>query len=136
MRINLKKLIEDRDLDRAQLAKVLFPDNLHPSVALTRCLSESTALKEEQIFRLSMFTNLSIDALYEESIQWKNRAQGGLVRFTRDEYTAVFSPETGITKIYHLESLMATHTISRGLTPLSEYLEEINNVIINKSIKQ
>lgn len=136
MNINLRKLIQDRKLNRSHLAQVLFPTNKHPNVALTRLLAGRSKLVEDQIFRLAMFTGLSVDALYAESLHWKHTAQNGLVRFTMDEYSAVYSPTTGITKVYHLESLLATHIISKPNQPLQDYLTEINQIVINKQVKQ
>jgi len=134
-KINLSKLIEDRGLDRAQLAKVLFPTNLHPAQALTRAMSRGVSLREEQVYRLSMFTGLSMEALYEGSLQWVGQAKDRLIRFTRDEFVAVYSAETGLTKVYHLNSLFATHTLSKLNQPLDEYLQEINNIITEKSVR-
>ena len=136
MNINLRKLMYDRKLDRNHVAQVLFPTNKHPNVALTRLLAGRSKLVEDQIFRLAMFTGLTTDQLYQESLHWKHTAQNGLVRFTMDEYAAIYSPATGITKIYHLESLLATHTISKTNQPLQEYLTEINQIVINKQVKQ
>lgn len=134
-RINLAQLIQDRDLDRKQLAKVLFPKNLHPSQALTRVLANRTSLREEQVYRLSIFTGLSMEALYAGTLHWKMEAKEGLIRFTRDEYVAVYSATTGVTKIYRLDSLLATHTISKLNQPLEQYLEEINTIVTEKSIR-
>ena len=133
--INLSQLIEDRNLDKAELAKVLFPKNLHSSHALTRALARGTSLKEEQVYRLSMFTGLSMESLYAGSLHWKMQAKDGLIRFTRDEFTAVYSAQTGLTKVYHLNSLLATHTLSKLNQPLDEYLQEISNIITQKSVR-
>ena len=135
MNINLRQLIKDRKLDRAQLSVALFPTSKHPAMALTRLLSGRSKLSEQQIFRLAIHTGLTTDALYEQSHQWKQVSQGGLLRFIRDNYIAVYSPATGITKVYHLETLLATHILSAPNQPLSEYLSEINRIVINKSIK-
>jgi hypothetical protein len=135
MNVNLKKLIEIRNLDKKELSKVLFPKSKHPMSALSRMASGKSSMNEEQLYRLSMFTGLSIDALYYDSMQWKQTAQNGLLRFTLDDYSAIYSPQTGITKIYHLESLLATHVLSSPNQPLSDYLTEINRIVINKSVK-
>lgn len=136
MHIDLHKLIEDRKLNRSHLSQVLFPTHKHPAMALTRLLSKRTSLDEEQVFRLSMFTGLTVDALYRDSLHWKRSHTGGLVRFSRDKYSAVYSPTTGITKVYHLEKLLATHILSKPNQPLDVYLSEIDEIVINKSIKQ
>lgn len=135
MNVNLRKLIEVRNLDKKELAQVLFPRIKYPAAALSRVISGRAKMHETQLYRLSMFTGLSIDALYYDSMQWKQTAQNGLLRFTLDDYSAIYSPETGITKIYHLESLMATHVLSSPNQPLSDYLTEINRIVINKSVK-
>jgi hypothetical protein len=135
MKIDLKKLIENRALNRPSLAKVLYPKAQHPSIALTRLINGRSRLSEEQIYRLSIFTGLSVDALYQDALYWKQASQSGLVRFTCDNFSAVYSPQTGITKVYELDSLLATHILSKPNQPLSEYLSEINQIVINKSLK-
>lgn len=135
MNIDLKKLIDSRNLDKKELAKVLFPKAKHPAPALARILAGKAQMQEAQIYRLSMLSGLSIDALYYESLNWKQTVKNGLIRFTLDNYSAIYSPETGITKIYHLESLLATHVLSSPNQPLSDYLTEINRIVINKSVK-
>lgn len=134
MRIDLKRLIADRDLDKVELAKVLFPGNLHPSSALARVLQGRARLKEEQIYRLSIYTGLSIDSLYADLLYWKTQQQNDVVRFSRDSYTAIYSPATGITKIYHLENLLATQVLGAPNQLLSEYFQQIDEIIINKSV--
>jgi hypothetical protein len=135
MRIELAKLIKQRNLDKAVLAKVLFPGNLHPAQALTRLLAGRNTLKETQIFRLSAYTGLSMEALYDSSLQWGSLSNQGTIRFNRDNYVAIYSAETGITKVFHLEKLISTHVLSQPNQPLSQYLSEINQIIINKSVK-
>jgi hypothetical protein len=135
MLIDIRKLMQERNLDRSTLARVLFPLNKHPNMALTRHMCGSSQLTESQIYRLSIYTCLPIEALYEEFIAWKKKEENGLVRFSRDTYSAIYSPVTGITKIYQFDSLLATHIISKSNQPLNEYLEEVNQVIINNSIK-
>lgn len=135
MNIDVKKLITVRKLDKKQLSVVLYPKAKHPSLALGRLIKGKSKLSEEQIYRLAMFTGLSIDALYYDSMQWSMKSSDSLIRFTLDNYSAIYSPQTGITKIYHLESLLATHVISTPNQPLSDYLTEINRIVINKSVK-
>jgi hypothetical protein len=135
MRIDLNAIIVDRDLDRPTLAKVLFPSNEHPMPALNRVIQGRARLKEEQIYRLSLFTGLSIDALYKDPLYWKITQHEDLVRFSRDNYSAIYSPSTGITKIYHLESLIATQTISASNQLLADYFREIHEIITLKSVQ-
>ena len=135
MKIDLKKLIEVRKLDKKELAKVLYPKSKHSALALSRLLRDANKLSEEQIYRLSMFTGLSIDALYTDQMQWTMKSSDSWIRFTMDNFTAIYSPQTGVTKVYHLESLLATHVLSAPNQPLSEYLAEINRIVINKSVK-
>lgn len=134
MRINLHKLMVDRKIDRKDLAAVLFPGHKYSAVALTRLLSGRSKLGEEQIYRLSIFTGLSIDALYADTMQWKQTSDAGFIRFTMDQFRAVYAPANGVTKIYHLEKLLATHILSKPNQPLSDYLREITDIVVSKSI--
>jgi len=134
MRIDLKRVIEDRDLDRGQLAQALFPANLHPAAALSRLLLSRARMKEEQIYRLSIFTGLSIDALYMDALYWKTTTHDDVVRFSKDNYCAIYSPATGVTKIYHLEKEIAVHVIGFSQKPFAEYFRELDQIIINQSV--
>jgi hypothetical protein len=135
MKINIKKLIEERNLDRASLAVALFPTAKHPAIALTRLVANRSRLNDEQIYRLSIFCDLSIEQMYEQSLYWKQHSNGGLVRFTMDNWSAILNPATGITKVYMLESLVTTHVLSAMNQPLSTYLSELNQIVINKQVK-
>jgi len=129
MRIDLKKLIQELDLDKSTLAQVLFPTNSHPSQALARLLQRNVSLKEKQIYRLSMFTGLSIDSLYEDSLLWKMETLEETLKFTRGDYTAIYYPNTGFTKVYELNSPLAVKIVSVRTESLSEYLADVDEVI-------
>lgn len=133
MKIELREMIKEMDLNKRELSLVLFPKAKHPAMALTRLISGRSKLNEQQIYRLSIFTGIPIEGLYKESLYWKTTAREGLVYFTKRNYRAIYDPSTGITKVYSLDSLLATHVVSSPMQPLSDYLTEINSIIINSN---
>lgn len=135
MRIDLHTIIETYELDKKLLAKILFPKAVHPDLALTRLISKRSMLNEKQIYFLSTFTGISVGTLYEPQLFWKATTYDRCIRFTNGEYTALYDPETGITKILMLSKEIAIHTISNKVLPLSEYLKSINQIIIKTKIQ-
>lgn len=132
MTVDLQNLIDNLQLDKKLLAKVLFPDAIHPDMALSRLLSKRSKMDEQQLFALATFCGTSVDSLYASQQHWKMNVQNNLIRFTQGPYTALYDPSSGITRILHLEKQIALHTISHSMLPLTEYLQSIHTIITNQ----
>lgn len=136
MIIDLENLIQNLKINRKELAQILFPKSAHPIQGLNRLISRRTMLDEQQLYRLSTYTGLSIDAMYDPAMFWKATVNGEHIRFTNGDYTALYDPETGITKITLFNSRIAIHVISARTQTLKDFLSEINQIIINKKIQE
>lgn len=136
MRIELQTLIDQLHLSKKDVALVMFPDSGYPLMSLNRLLVGRSRLNEWQVYRLATYTGLSIDALYDSQMFWKYAERDNMLRFTNSKYTALYDPQTGITKILLLEKQIAVHTLSPKTVTLEEYLTSINQIIINQSIQK
>ena len=135
MTVDLADLIHKLSLDKKLLAKVLFPENSRPMLALSRLVTGRSRLNDEQLFRLSTFTNLPVDALYKSSAYWKSITQNHSIRFTNGNYTALYDSQTGIVKVLHLNKQIAVHVIAPKVVTLTEFLQSINLIIVKQQIK-
>lgn len=129
MKIDLKSIIETRQLDVDQLAKNLFPANKYPKLALNRVLSGEANLDEVQIAYLATSLNTSIDDLYSNQ-SWKAKSSEGIHVFEKDGYKVELNTETWISKIFHQETLIHESVIHNASIALSTYLEEIDKTIL------
>lgn len=127
--INLQKLIEERDLDRDVLAAELFPGHKFPNLALARVIQGKSVLDANQISRLAQITGLNISDLFEGAT-WKSEPlKKGLVTFTSGRYRAELDTQTLITKIYHIDTLFHTATMSHATITISDYLRSLDEII-------
>jgi len=65
-KIDLKEVIEATGVDSLDLARVLFPSNKYPQVALERVMRGESELNATQIYNLSDHTGLEINDLFTE----------------------------------------------------------------------
>ena len=136
MRVDLQNLIDNLQLDKKALAKVLFPKSLHPDLALSRLMTKRSKMDEQQVYVLATYTGMSVDSLYKPAMYWKHEVMNNRVRFTNGDYTALYDPATGITKILLLNKQIALHTLSGNMQPLSEYLQQLNQIILTQQIQE
>ena len=131
MDINLLAIMERNDLDRIELGKELFPGTKYPSIAITRIIDKKALLNSEQLAKLAHLLGVTVDDLYSSG-GWKNKpSKTGDIIFESGNYRAELDTETWITKVYHKDSLFHESIIHNGHTPINEYLENINNLILN-----
>lgn len=128
--IDIKKVVYDADLNFNDVAGHLFPDNKHARLALNRVISGDSSLNTEQISKLALLSGLSISQLFGET-GWSTRAKSGVYTLTCAEFTATLDMSNWVTKIFHKDSLFHDAVLSAPNTPLSEYIELLNNQIIN-----
>lgn len=126
--IDLLKLIAKHKLDTNELADLLFPTNKYPRMALNRILDRTSYLDENQISKLALFIGIPISELYTNQV-WKTINKKGLIIFTHDEYKAELETKTGITKLFHNDSLFHEEILHDRFIPLSEYLNKLNLLI-------
>ena len=126
--VNIKKLIKNEDTD--QIAKLLFPNNRYPGLALGRVLKGKSELNTIQVSRLASVLGLEIHELFSVD-SWTAERKFNFHIFKRDGYTAKLNTCSWLTSIYKDDSLFHESVLSKKTVPLSEYISEIN-LIINK----
>jgi hypothetical protein len=127
--VNVKQIIADKKLDANEIAKQLFPGNKFPRLALNRVMSGGAYLDSMQLSKLAHIIGVSIDSLYNRG-SWKPSHKNRQVIFTNGRYKAILDVDTSITRIYDNDSLIHDSVIHTGATPLNEYLELINKIIL------
>ena len=132
--IDLKAIIEVKNLDHETVAKELFPTNQYPKLALNRVLLGKSMLDASQISKLSILTGLPINDLFSGS-GWSTQSSGEKHKFTNGEFVAELDTETWITKVFYCGSLKHESIIHSKNVVLSEYIAALNIITlkINKN---
>lgn len=129
-RINVKKIMADKGLSATQLGKVLYPNNRYPHMAVARLLKEDAALNSDQVDRLANYLGVGISQLYDGAGAWSWVTHKNVHTFTNGEYTAYLDINTFTTRLFHNNSMYHEAIIHSKQTTLSEYLDNINYLII------
>ena len=127
LKIDVKKIIKQRELDVAQVASQLFPNNKYSRLALNRVMQGRALLDSAQISKLALIADLEIGELY--GVTWKSKTKGQLMTLTSGDYVAILDTRSWITKILHRNSLFHESIIHNGSTPLSSYLNTLTDII-------
>lgn len=127
--IDLKAIIEERQLDVNTVAQQLFPTNQFPRLAINRILAGKAVLDAIQISKLSLLAGIDIGDLYNDN--WVANSKNGIHTFTNGDYIAELDTNTWLTKVFHNKSMIHESIIHSKDVPLRIYLEKLNNVILN-----
>lgn len=126
--IDLDRLIKENKLDVKQVAKVLFPENTYPELAVKRVIENKSLLNSAQLKRLSVFLNMPIKNFYNEG--WDtDTAKNKKYTFTKDNYTVILDLKTNLTVIYDDSSEFFKEVLFTDAVPLSVYFKRINGII-------
>lgn len=127
--IKVKEIIDKQGLDVNEVAQQLFPGIKYPRLALNRVMSGKAVLDENQISKFSLLSGIPLADLFSGE-NWNAKSKKGLHVFTNGEFRAELNTETWVTKVFHNESLFHESIIHSGATPISEYLSEIDLIIV------
>lgn len=133
--IDLEKLIQQKGIEKKELANLLFPMHKYPDLAIQRILTGEAFLDSNQISRLSTYTGLTVDELFSVS-EWKMEGKPETIEFSNEEYLASLDLENWTTRIFYKKSLFHESVIHNGFTPLSEYFKSLNEIIKNHKDEQ
>lgn len=128
--IDVKGIIEAKGLDTQTVAQQLFPTNQYARLALNRVIQGKALLDSTQISKFALLAGMTISELYNNG-GWEAKSDAGIHTFTNGEFIAELNTNTWITKIFHNKSMIHESIIHAKDTPLSQYLEALNNVILN-----
>lgn len=131
-KINLEKIIEAKKLDTKEVALELFPNALHPVLALKRILSGEGVLDADQISRFSLFSGIPISELYEGG-KWFAKIQGKKHILVSGRYRAELDTDTWTTELYHKDSLFHEFIIHSKSISLCDYIARLDAEISKNS---
>lgn len=129
-KIDLEGIFKEHNiLERGEIAQLLFPGNQHPKNALWRVLRGDAVLDADQVSKLAAFIGVEPGDLYTTE-GWKSNSSKNMIVFERGDYRVRLFTETGMTQIFHKKSMFHQAVIHSGATPLTEYLKQIDLLIL------
>lgn len=129
--IDLKKLIEDHNLDIVEVSMHLFPDRKFPRLALNRVISGESTLNADQISKLASMAGIEIEKMFTPSgwittpVDERNK-----MVFENGEYKAVLDTDKWTTTLLHKGSLFHEEVLHPSTISLNDYLTRLNNLIL------
>lgn len=128
--INIDKIIEGAGLDKNVVAMQLFPQNSHPRLALNR-VSVTGNLDADQISKLATMAGRPISEIFSPK-EWKASRKADELIFTNGRWTARYNTETGMTDLWHNNSLIHETIIHKKAISLDDYLRSLELIISKK----
>jgi len=131
-KIDLKKIIEAKNLNVKEVALELFPGNKYPHLALKRVLLGEGVLDADQISRFSLYSDIPISELYTGA-NWKSTIQDRTHVLINGQYRAELDTKTWTTKLFHKNSIFHEFIIHSSGISLGDYIERLNVEISKNS---
>lgn len=126
--MDLKKIIEDHNVDTKELAKQLFPIHSFPNKALERIMLGQGTLGSDQIEKLAEFLKVPTGALFDPT--WKAKFANNIHTFKKAEFTVNLDIETWQTTILQNNNLKVTKLIGSPNITLEEYFSQIDKILL------
>lgn len=126
-KINITKIIADNNLNKKNVAEQLFPGNKYSSLALNRVIAGEGKLDSDQISKLALLADISIEEIY--GVKFTVKGKEKKMFFEYEDFKAELNRETWTTKVFHNDSLFHESIIHKSTIALSDYLEELTNII-------
>lgn len=126
--IDVKKVVEDNNLDVAELAALLFPKNKHPKMSLDCVMRGEQLLNSEQLLAFAKYVGVPIGDLFTFR-GWQIRAEPLQFTFSKGEYRAVLNQQTFMTALYHKERRTFQEIVHKSSITMSEYVARLDELI-------
>lgn len=126
-KIDLKKILEDSEVMAAEAARVLFPNNTYPDMAIRRVLTGESELNASQIISLSKLLNCEPGDLFKSN--WRAKMKGKMQVYTNSGYTAIFDPETFNTEVHGPEGILCEFQSDRDIL-MRHYIALLEHTIL------
>lgn len=130
--IDLNTIMQEREISKSRLAKLLFPNNSYPELALKRILKGYALLDADQISKLALYLDVSIGYLYNGR-DWTSKpiTAEGTLSFCNGDYRAELKKTRAgwHTRLFHKKSLFHEEVINSDTVKLKEYLHNLNLLI-------
>lgn len=127
--LDLQSLLTKLNLDRAYIAKELFPGHKHPVRALDRILNGEASLDTEQISKLSLITGMPIGDFFTSN--WSIKSLNKIMTFESNEFKAVLDLDNWTSRVFKKDSLLHEEVLHKTSISLKEYIDGISNIINN-----
>lgn len=125
MKINLGKIINQYDLNKSDLADLLFPTLKHPKFALYRIIRGEGDLSSDQIEKLASILGKPIDNLFEK-VGWQFSSKGEKHIFKKNGFIAELQSSSGSTVIFLNGKKVQSFTIDMLKTSVKDYIEYLD----------
>jgi hypothetical protein len=127
----LKTLINEKNVSKATLAALLFPNNGCKRQAIERILTGAGKLTFEQVGTLATFAGMSVNDIATGE-GWKAKLdEVGYITFNKPPFSACYCAHTGITIVTDGQQFHA-ETITPHTDTLSGYLAKLEKLILQK----
>ena len=123
-KINLGRIIKNKNIDRKHLAEVLYPMHKHPVMAIDRVVNGEMLLDSTQIVKLSDYTGIAVEDLFTDS--WKSTIKDGTVTLVNGDYVAVINTETWATSISKHGDTEVLRTFFTPGVSLGSYIQKLD----------
>ncbi len=127
-KIDLKKIIKVKNLNKKEVAAELFPANKFALLALDRVLAEKGVLDADQISRFSLYSGIPIAELYSGA-DWSSTIKNGTHVLLKGDYRAELDTKTWTTRLFHNDSLFHQFIIHSAGISLGDYIDTLNSEI-------
>lgn len=126
---NIKKVLEYYDVDRAALAKQLFPAAKYPLSAFNRIIKGEAELNTSQLEKLADFLGIMVSDLFAPD-SWKGITEKGHLVFIKGKYKARINYDNSFLSIYSAadNTLISTHLLNTQIITLAELVVYLDNI--------
>ena len=121
--IDVNKLIEDHNLDKKELARAMFPENIYPGMAFKRILDGEALLDSAQVLKLAAIVGVNVLQLFNGS--WETTQSPSKYVIDNGDYRAELDWKSWTTRIFHKGSMFFEEVLTKPTISLSEYVHEI-----------
>lgn len=129
--IQLRKILEAKGISFSDAGTKLFPGVRYPYMAIKRVMDGDAELATPQIEKLSEITKIPVGFLFSKN-DWQASATENKLIFSAGEYLAELDTETQQLKISENGELFHVSTIGIKGLALTDYLDYITKLILNK----
>jgi hypothetical protein len=133
--LNLKKIIEAKNLDKTSIAAQLFPNNSRQDMALARLLKGESEMTAEQYRKLSEITKIPLGFLISD--KWLVYADcPNEVKFLRGDVVAVLNTKSWLTVVHEYRdgAYLPTYEVKAENAPLKVFLQDLTDLVISNNV--
>lgn len=127
---NLNHVVERFALNSVELPRVLFPNAMHPSMALNRVLKNGLPLSTDQISRLAAYIGVPVSELFEYENGWKATTEDGCLTFKKGEYTVRLNYGGVFVTVLKNGEVVDTVVQNPNVMTVSEFISIIDCLIL------